>query len=76
MLTKHAKMLYIGRMAKILLEEMLKKKGISKYRFAKMLGVHQPTIFRYLKPDYDPKFSSLERWAKVLGCKIRDLYKE
>ncbi|MEZ4749343.1 MAG: helix-turn-helix transcriptional regulator [Bdellovibrionota bacterium] len=63
-------------MAKIVLEEVLKKKGISKYKFAQMLGVHQPTVFRYLKPDYDPKFSTLERWAKVLDCKIKDLFKE
>lgn len=63
-------------MAKLLLAEVLKKKGLSKRQFAKKLGKEYPAVFRYFRPDYDPKLSSLESWAKVLGCRTRDLYEE
>lgn len=58
------------------LAEVLKKKGISKRRFAKMLGVQYAGVFRYFRPGYDPKLSTLTRWAKALKVKVRDLIKE
>jgi len=63
-------------MAKLLLAEMLKKKGLSKRQFAKKLDKEYPTVFRYFREGYDPKLSSLETWAGVLGCRVRDLYEE
>ncbi len=63
-------------MAKLLLAEVLMKKGLSKRQFAKKLGKEYPTVFRYFREGYDPKLSSLEAWAKVLGCRIRDLVEE
>jgi transcriptional regulator with XRE-family HTH domain len=63
-------------MAILLLRKILEKKRISKYQFAKLLGVHYPSVFRYFRKGYDPKLSMLERWAKAIGCRIRDLYKE
>lgn len=63
-------------MAKLVLERVLKKKKISKYRFAQMLGVATPSVFRFFRPKYDPKLSTLEKWAEVLDVKIRDLYAE
>ncbi len=63
-------------MAKLLLAEVLKKKGLSKRQFAKRLEKEYPTVFRYFRESYDPKLSSLEDWARVLGCRIRDLYEE
>jgi len=63
-------------MAKVLLAEVLKKKGLSKRQFAKNLGKDYPAVFRYFRPDYDPKLSTLEAWAKVLGCRIKDLYED
>ncbi len=61
---------------KLKLETILQKKKISKYRFAQMLGLPTSSIFRYFKPDYDPKLSTLEKWAKVLEMKVRDLLDE
>ena len=55
---------------------MLEKKGLSKRQFAKLLGVSYPAVFRYFRDGYDPKLSTLRRWAKVIECKIRDLYEE
>jgi hypothetical protein len=62
--------------AKLKLDIILQKKKISKYKFAQLLGVPTASVFRYFKPAYDPKLSSLEKWAKVLGIKIRDLFEE
>jgi len=63
-------------MAKLLLAAILKKKGISKRQFAKRLSMEYDNVFRFFRPGYDPKLSVLEKWAKVLGVRMRDLFKE
>ncbi len=63
-------------MAKLKLDQILKQKKMSKYKLAQILGLPTASIFRYFKPEYDPKLSTLEKWAKVLGVRIRDLYEE
>lgn len=63
-------------MHKLILASVLKKKKISKYRFAKLLGQDYNSVFRYFRPGYDPKLSTLAKWADVLGVRIRDLFKE
>lgn len=63
-------------MAKLVLETILKKKNLSKRQFAKLLHMDYPSVFRFFRPGYDPKFSTLEKWARVLGVKIRDLYED
>ena len=54
----------------------MQKKKISKYRLAQMLGLPTSSVFRYFKPDYDPKLSSLEKIAKALDVKFRYLLDE
>lgn len=63
-------------MAKHLLDAVLKKKGISKRQFAKKLYVEYYSVFRYFREGYDPKLSTLAKWAKAIPCKVRDLIKE
>lgn len=63
-------------MAKLLLAAILKKKNISKRKFAKLLDVDYAQSFRFFRKGYDPKLSMLEKWAKALDLRIRDLYKE
>lgn len=63
-------------MAKLLLSSILKKKGLSKRQFAKLLNMEYDNVFRFFRAGYDPKLSVLEKWAKVLGVRIRDLFKE
>jgi transcriptional regulator with XRE-family HTH domain len=63
-------------MPKLLLASVLKKKKLSKREFAKRLEIHYRMVFRYCRPGYDPKLSTLEKWAKVLKVPIRHLYKE
>ncbi|MES2965382.1 MAG: helix-turn-helix transcriptional regulator [Bdellovibrionota bacterium] len=63
-------------MPKLKLSQMLERKGMSKRQFAKLLGISYPAVFRYFRVGYDPKLSTLKRWAKAIECKIRDLYDE
>ena len=63
-------------MAKFILGEVLKKKGISKYKLAKLLGEHYTNVFRYFRKGYDPKLSKLAFLAKRLGVRVKDLIKE
>lgn len=58
------------------LAQIMEKRKISKYRLAQMLGVPTASVFRYFKPGYDPKLSTLENIANALGLKIRDLLDE
>ena len=61
---------------KIRLDEVLQEKGISKYRFAKLLGKTTSNVAVYFRKDYKPNLSTLEKWAEVLDCKIRDLIED
>ncbi len=63
-------------MVKLRLAEVLQRKGLSKRQFAKRLKVNYSGVFRYFRKGYDPKLSTLEKWAKALKCRIRDLYSE
>jgi DNA-binding Xre family transcriptional regulator len=62
-------------MAQVLLAEMLKRKRVSKREFARRLGIDPKNVFRLFSPKADPRISALERYAKALGCKVRDLIK-
>ncbi len=55
------------------LAQVLDKKGWSNYRFAQELGVTSNVVVRYYKEDYDPKFTTVLRWAEVLDCTVKDL---
>jgi transcriptional regulator with XRE-family HTH domain len=61
---------------KLKLATILEKKKISKYRLAQLLEVPTPSVFRYFRAGYDPKLSTLEKIAKVLDIKVRDLLDE
>lgn len=63
-------------MVKLRLEALLKEKKISKRGFAKMIGIDYANVFRFFRKDYDPKLSTLNEWAKILGVRIGDLYEE
>lgn len=63
-------------MAKLALAEMLRKRKLSKRAFAKRLGIDYHNVFRYFRPTVDPKLSTLTRWARAIGCRVRDLIRE
>jgi DNA-binding Xre family transcriptional regulator len=58
------------------LERILKRKKLSKRKFAKLIGVRYENVFRYFRPGQDPRLSALSKWAKALRCKVRDLLRE
>jgi transcriptional regulator with XRE-family HTH domain len=63
-------------MAKIILEEVLKKKRVSKREFAKRLGIAYKNVFRLFHDGANPRFSALNKYASVLGVRVRDLIKD
>lgn len=63
-------------MAKLALAKALKKFKVSKYQFAKMLGISYNNVFRLCRPGKNPKLSTLNRYAEIIGCKVRDLLDE
>jgi len=62
--------------AKICIEKILKKKRLTKYAFAKMLNHSYSTTVRYYKPGFNPRLSTLERWAELLDVSVKDLIEE
>ena len=62
--------------ARLRLERVLKEKGITKYAFAKLLNKTTSNVAVYFRKDYKPNLTTLERWATVLECKVRDLIDE
>jgi len=63
-------------MAKHNLGKYLKRSGLSKRQFAKMLRIEYAAVFRYFRKGYDPKLSTLSKWARALRCKVCDLIEE
>jgi transcriptional regulator with XRE-family HTH domain len=62
--------------AKTCLAKVLKRKKMTKYRFAKLIGVEYSNIVRFFRPNYDPRLSTLTRWAKALNVSIKDLVED
>ena len=59
--------------AKICLGKVLKEKKMTKYRFAKLIDTPYPNVTRFFKPNYDPRLSTIEKWAKALNVSVKDL---
>jgi len=62
--------------AELILDQVLKRKKLSKRQFAKRIGKDYPTVFRYFRKGYDPKLSTLTLWARAIGVKVSALYRE
>jgi DNA-binding Xre family transcriptional regulator len=63
-------------MPRLILAKVLKEKGISKRRFAQLLGISYHNVFRLFHADSDPRFSTLVKWSRVLRCKVCDLIRD
>jgi len=63
-------------MAKLILEKLLKEKGITKYAFAKAINYDPPNVRQFFKSGYNPKLSTMAVWAIALDCEISELYDE
>ncbi len=60
-------------MAKLILQKVLDRKGITQYRFAKMLGISPGEAFRWCQEGYNPTLKTLIRIADVLNVGLDDL---
>jgi predicted transcriptional regulator len=56
--------------------EVLKEKGVTKYRLAQLLEKPTSAVTPYFKDSYNPTFSTLVTLAATLECKVRDLIDE
>ena len=63
-------------MAKLALAKALKRKKLSKRKFAKRLGIEYKNVFRLFHEGADPRLSALTRYAQAIGCRVRDLLDE
>jgi transcriptional regulator with XRE-family HTH domain len=63
-------------MARLILDEILKKKRISKREFSRRLGVDYKNISRMFRKGFDPRVSALAKYAKALDVSCRDLLKD
>lgn len=63
-------------MARLILAEMLKKRRISKQEFGRRLGIRPEHVYRLFRPGVDPRLSALNRYARALKCKVRDLIRD
>ena len=63
-------------MAKHRLKEVLKKKKMSDYAFAKLIKDTQSNVAKYTKGDCDPRLSTIGKWAKALDVSIKELVED
>lgn len=72
---KASKTIKKGEDVRITLDDVLKKRGMTGYAFAKKaLGAQPNALTPIRKPGYDPKLSTLVKWAKLLDCDVNDLF--
>ena len=53
------------------IERIMRKKGVSRYRISKDLGVAQESLLRSLKEDANPRWKTIRRILHYLGYEIR-----
>lgn len=63
-------------MPKLTLAKVLKRHKLSKRQFALRLGMNYHNVFKLFREGYDPRWSTIVKWAKVIPCKVRDLIEE
>ena len=56
--------------------ELRKKSGMTQLELSKYLGVDRSTIAKWETGEVMPTADKLPRIAKILHCKIDDLFKE
>ena len=56
--------------------KLLKENNMSQREFAEKLETTEVSISRYINGDRLPKISTCIQMAKILGCKVEDLYYE
>lgn len=63
-------------MVKLRVREVLKRKRLSLRQLAKKTKTDYSAIVQMTKPTKNPKLRTMEKWAKAIGCRVRDLISE
>lgn len=63
-------------MPRVNLDRILKRKKLSRRKFARLIGIDYKNVSRMFRPTFDPRLSSLASYAKRLGVRVRDLIEE
>ena len=53
------------------IKEIIRKKGISRYRVSKDLGIAQESLLRSLKDGTNPRWETIRKVLEYLGYEIR-----
>jgi len=53
------------------IKEIIRKKGISRYRVSKDLGIAQESLLRSLKDGANPRWETVKKVLEYLGYEIR-----
>lgn len=53
------------------IKEIIRKKGISRYRVSKDLGIAQESLLRSLKNGANPRWETVKKVLEYLGYEIR-----
>lgn len=62
-------------MIKLVIEELIKERGLHKSFIAKQIGVSNDTLTNWMKNRSAPKLDKAVRLADILNCDVNDLYK-
>lgn len=54
--------------------ELLTKKGITQKELSNLIGVTETSMSRYVNDNRIPKITTCIQIAKVLDCKVEELY--
>lgn len=52
------------------LRAALRDSGLTSHELAKIAGLNQPTVWRYLHTDREPSLSTAERLAATIGMRL------
>jgi len=53
------------------IKEIIKRKGISRYRVSKDLGIAQESLLRSLKEGANPRWETIKKILDYLGYEVR-----
>lgn len=57
-------------------KKYMEQRGLKQFELAKLAGVSSPPISDLIRGKRMPTVRFLEKLAKVLGCSMKDLFKE
>lgn len=58
------------------ISEIIRKRGISRYRVSKDIGIAQESLLRSLKDDANPRWETIKKVLDYLGYEIRFVKKK